>query len=554
MAYGMTPAFATLILSALNGVRPRVPIVCAQLHDGPPGVGSSNLSGIGARQEISLTAPDSGTVALTGVFPSWEVTDTETVAAVSLWSGFDGDPDAMCLFTLAADPPVVVADGDVLVLNTCELQWAPAAQGLWVPGTNVAAPTAGAAASMLAPSLRIGQSLTVPVMRAAAVMLAPRVFEGVVAQPPTMAAHASMLTPTLAAGATLTAPTAEASAHMLTPTLVTSVSASVDAPTMHATAVMLPPSFGGSAVIPVMTAQARATELAPTVSASARIAAPAAAAAAQMRVPSAAGPTFTPFTETNVEHTNQAVPAGCNGCWVTANGGGAAGQNGVGNHQASGMGGGGSGARIDRVWIPRSLLGTTYSTGYGRGGATAAAAGGDTFFRSGNVNLTAGGGQPGSGATGGAGGTPTAAGVTGVVTHPGCAGGTGTTAGGGAGASDTVNEVGGGGGAGGSGNSGGGGAGGNSPSAAGGAASTGGGSVGGSGQPGADAAAGHDAGGGGSGGGVGIVFFGSGQGGPGGKGGKAGAGGGSGGNGNSNGGVGGAFAPGSDGHLLVEWQ
>lgn len=282
----MTPGFATLLLSALNGARPRVPIVCVQLHDGPPGVGSSNLSGITGRQEISLTAPDSGAIALTGVAPSWEVTDSETIAAVSLWSGFDGDPDAMCLFTLAADPPVPVADGDVLVLNTCGLQWAPAVQGLWAPGTNVAAPTAAAAASMLVPSLRIGQSLTVPVMGGEATMLTPELFEGVVAEPPPMQAHAGMLTPTLAADATLAAPTAEASASMLTPTVVTSVSANVDAPTMHAASLMLPPSVGGSAVIPVMTAQASARGLPPTISASSLVTSPLMRAAATPLTPS----------------------------------------------------------------------------------------------------------------------------------------------------------------------------------------------------------------------------------------------------------------------------
>lgn len=546
MAYGMTPAFATLILSALNGVRPRVPIVCAQLHDGPPGVGSSNLSGIGARQEISLTAPDSGTVALTGVFPSWEVTDTETVAAVSLWSGFDGDPDAMCLFTLAADPPVVVADGDVLVLNTCELQWAPAAQGLWVPGTNVAAPTAGAAASMLAPSLRIGQSLTVPVMRAAAVMLAPRVFEGVVAQPPTMAAHASMLTPTLAAGATLTAPTAEASAHMLTPTLVTSASASVDAPTMHATAVMLPPSFGGSAVIPVMTAEASARGLPPTVSASAVITAPLMAASANPLIPAQVGVVFTPYSEENTNRTNQPVPAGASGCWVTLTGGGASGS-------TEGDGGGG-GAGIQRVWIPASLLGPTYSVSVGVGGVNGASGTASTFT-SGQVALSAGGGQvsasPG-GTTPGLGGTATATGVSPAMTNGGngAAWEQNTVTGPGLAGGNSTGNAGAGGGAGGRNNAAGvkyaGGNGGNSATVTGGA----GGTNGGAGSAPADATDGN----GGAGGGGASNGY-SGTAGNGGNGGKYGGGGGGGGYwyiypsshwstpGN-----------GGPGHTLIEWE
>ncbi|WP_414018052.1 hypothetical protein, partial [Mycobacterium avium] len=408
----MTPAFATLILSALNGVRPRVPIVCAQLHNGAPGsAGLSNPSAITARQELTVTAPDTGAVGLTGVPPSWEVTAAETVAAVSLWSGFDGDPSAMCMFTLPAQPPVTVADGDTLVLGSCGLEWAPAAAGLWAPAKTVTAPTARAAAGMLAPRVTADGVVAVPPMNAAAAMLAP-VVRTYRTPAPTMHANAGMLTPSVTAGAKVAVPLATAAAAALAPTvatreavaapLMTATAAAlaptattksvVSVPTMAAAAQALMPRLAGSAVIPVMTAEASAKELAPTISASSVIVVPLSAAAAQMLVPSAAGPTFTPFTETNVEHTNQAVPAGCNGCWVTANGGGAAGQNGVGDHLASGMGGGGSGARIDRVWIPRSLLGATYSTGYGRGGATAAAAGGDTFFRSGNVNLTAGGG------------------------------------------------------------------------------------------------------------------------------------------------------------------
>ncbi|MBZ4576011.1 hypothetical protein, partial [Mycobacterium avium] len=412
-SYGITPAFAALLLTALGGARPRIPIVCAQLHNANPGPdGTNNTAAVTARQEVSFTAPAGGAIALTSVSPSWEAVTAETVAAVSLWSGFEGDPAALCLLTLAAAAPVTVAEGDTVVLGSCDVVWAPAAQGLWLPGKTIAAGVAQAAAVMLTPALKAPAVLAVPVMAAAAQMSTPAVHT--YRNPaPVMAAAAAMWAPTVTGAAKLTVPVATAAAAALAPAMriaiaVPSMTAAARAlapsatastrlgvPVMAATAQTLMPRLAGSAVIPVMTAQARATELPPTVSASARIAAPAAAAAAQMRVPSAAGPTFTPFTETNVEHTNQAVPAGCNGCWVTANGGGAAGQNGVGNHLASGMGGGGSGARIDRVWIPRSLLGTTYSTGYGRGGATAAAAGGDTFFRSGNVNLTAGGGQPG---------------------------------------------------------------------------------------------------------------------------------------------------------------
>ncbi|KBR63544.1 hypothetical protein [Mycobacterium avium] len=301
----MTPAFASLLLSALSGGRPRVPIVCAQLHNGAPGsAGLSNPSAITARQELTVTAPDTGAVGLTGVPPSWEVTAAETVAAVSLWSGFDGDPSAMCMFTLPAQPPVTVADGDTLVLGSCGLEWAPAAAGLWAPAKTVTAPTARAAAGMLAPRVTADGVVAVPPMNAAAAMLAP-VVRTYRTPAPTMHANAGMLTPSVTAGAKVAVPLATAAAAALAPTvatrkavaapLMTATAAAlaptattksvVSVPTMAAAAQALMPRLAGSAVIPVMTAEASAKELAPTISASSVIVVPLSAAAAQMLVP-----------------------------------------------------------------------------------------------------------------------------------------------------------------------------------------------------------------------------------------------------------------------------
>ncbi len=265
---------------------------------------------------------------------------------------------------------------------------------------------------------------------------------------------------------------------------------------------------------------------------------------------------FPPVDEENLTVTDAPVPVGAAGCWVSSNGGGAAGLTGTNDHRNLGRGGGGSGARIDRVWVPVEAMGPTYSTRQGLGGAVAGAHGGDSFFRSGAVDLTAGGGRAATDHVGGAGGTAIVAGLAGVTSHPGMQGGTGTGGVGGAGGSDPTNEVAGGGGAGSTGlGTPLGGAGGNSPGATGGTGGIGGHEDHGQpGLPGGDATAGHVAGGGGGGGGKGYITFGSGRGGAGGKGGRYGGGGGSGGNGNNNGGIGGAFGPGADGHLLVEWR
>lgn len=123
MSYGITPAFADLFFGAFTQNVPlTVPIVCAQLHDGTPGsTGTSNPSAVTARQQLNLAAPSNGNTSLTGAVPSWNIQSAETLEAVSLWTGFDGDSSAVCMFTMAASPPVTVAEGDVVMLNVCDL-------------------------------------------------------------------------------------------------------------------------------------------------------------------------------------------------------------------------------------------------------------------------------------------------------------------------------------------------------------------------------------------------------------------------------------------------
>ena len=60
------------------------------------------------------------------------------------------------------------------------------------------------------------------------------------------------------------------------------------------------------------------------------------------------------------------MPHGVMGCYVTLIGAGAAG--GDGRQNGSVGWGGGGGARVDRTWIPRALLGHTYSVTIGKGG------------------------------------------------------------------------------------------------------------------------------------------------------------------------------------------
>ena len=119
---------------------------------------------------------------------------------------------------------------------------------------------------------------------------------------------------------------------------------------------------------------------------------------------------FTAFNEENIARTNQPVPQGTDGCWVTLIGGGGTGGPGGGLNTWGGRGGGG-GAKIARYFIPRDLLGDTYSVAVGAAGVASS-------FSSDGKSLTAGPGVYGS-----SGGTCTVVGYTGVTTLDGVAGG-----------------------------------------------------------------------------------------------------------------------------------
>lgn len=267
-------------------------------------------------------------------------------------------------------------------------------------------------------------------------------------------------------------------------------------------------------------------------------------------------PPFTPFTEENTDRTNQAVPSWTSGCFVTLNGGGGAGGNGIvaGTGNRTGGSGGGGGGKVSRTWIPAALLGPTYSVTRGLGGSTATANGGASVFSSGEISLSAGGGHGGVSASGsgtingGVGGTCTVAGIT-ALSASGTAGGTSTStanSSGGAGTSSSAGGACGGGGGGGQHSNTpvytNGGAGGTSASATGGAGGT---SSGVNGATPASAGAGN----GGAGGGGGAGHYNANPVGNGARGGSYGGGGGGGGSGATAG----AFGPGGDGYVSVEW-
>lgn len=156
---------------------------------------------------------------------------------------------------------------------------------------------------------------------------------------------------------------------------------------------------------------------------------------------------FTAFNEINVAQTNQPVPDGTSGCYVTLIGAGGHGGSGTSVGNCSGGAGGGGGGRVNRTWIPVSSLGSTYTTSFGIDGT-------NSVFSSGSITLTAEGGAAGANAVsggianGGAGGSwsasPTSIDGVAVTGADGTAGGQSNwnQTGGSNGVSDSVNDVG----------------------------------------------------------------------------------------------------------------
>ncbi len=151
-------------------------------------------------------------------------------------------------------------------------------------------------------------------------------------------------------------------------------------------------------------------------------------------------PSYTVPPIENTTLTDEPVPAGTAGCYVTllGAGGGAGSARNASSGNAYGGSGGGGGAKVFRTFIPVADLGSTYSVTQGLKGVAGAAVssgdgnpgtdGGNSSFVSGSVSLVAGGGKAGlagttSAAAGGAKGTTSVSGVTGATVADGTAGG-----------------------------------------------------------------------------------------------------------------------------------
>lgn len=129
MAVGLsTTSFAN---AALNAVRGGTAFsntnLWIQLHTnaGDPGsAGTSNVSAVTTRQQATFNAASGGAIALTSSPTAWNMTSTETIAYISVWSASSA---GTFLWSAALSVSKSVANGDTLTLTTCGLSLAPLA-------------------------------------------------------------------------------------------------------------------------------------------------------------------------------------------------------------------------------------------------------------------------------------------------------------------------------------------------------------------------------------------------------------------------------------------
>ena len=124
MSYGIhTVNLANNLLNTLGGASFVAAGTWAQLHVGDPGAAqTANLSAVTTRQQLSFAPASAGSVALLSVPTAWNMTATETIAAISVWTASTG---GLPLFTVPLTASQAVNNGDTLTLNTLSLSIGP---------------------------------------------------------------------------------------------------------------------------------------------------------------------------------------------------------------------------------------------------------------------------------------------------------------------------------------------------------------------------------------------------------------------------------------------
>lgn len=124
MTYGInTTNLANVLLNSIRGTSFAAPATWAQLHTGDPGAaGTANLSANTTRIQLTFAAASGGSIALASVPTPWNMTATETITGISIWSAVTG---GSVYWDVSLTSSQAVANGDTLTLNTCTLGIGP---------------------------------------------------------------------------------------------------------------------------------------------------------------------------------------------------------------------------------------------------------------------------------------------------------------------------------------------------------------------------------------------------------------------------------------------
>jgi hypothetical protein len=126
MAYGISNTnMAAGLLNTVKGNSFVLAGTWIQLHTGDPSAaGTSNLSVNTTRQQATFAGASSGTIALSAAPTPWNMTASETIVAISVWSAATG---GVPYWTAPLTTSQAVSNGDTVTLNTCSLSVGPLA-------------------------------------------------------------------------------------------------------------------------------------------------------------------------------------------------------------------------------------------------------------------------------------------------------------------------------------------------------------------------------------------------------------------------------------------
>ena len=113
-------------LNILNGTAFTAPTaIYVQLHVGDPGAaGTANPSAVTTRAQVTFQTAANGSLTITGTDPSWSMTATETLTAISHWDALTGGD---FLWSANLSTSQAVNSGDTFTLTSDGLSLSPTA-------------------------------------------------------------------------------------------------------------------------------------------------------------------------------------------------------------------------------------------------------------------------------------------------------------------------------------------------------------------------------------------------------------------------------------------